>query len=102
MGLEFIEMNGSKTIKVMDILLIWYLQGLGDDFKQTRDTLMSTEDVLVERVVMSHVQNIEHIYSQKENASQASNQQRPHRPRCYSCQGFSYRAVKYLNQENDK
>ena len=25
LGLEFIEMNGSETIKVMDVLLIWYL-----------------------------------------------------------------------------
>ena len=100
--LEFIEMNGSETIKVMDILLIWYLRGLGDDFKQTRDTLMSTEDVLVERVVMSHVQNMEHMYGLKENASRASNQQRPHGPRCYSCQGFGHRAAKCPNQENDK
>ena len=56
-------------IKVMDVLLIWYLRGLGDDFKQIRDTLMSTEDVLIKRVVISHVQNMEHIYGQKENTS---------------------------------
>ena len=102
MGLDFIEMNGSETIKVMDVLLIWYLRGLGDDFKQTRDALMSTEDVLVERVVMSRVQGLEHVYGQKENASRASNQQRPRGPRCYSCQRFSHRAAKCPNQENDK
>ena len=46
-------MNGSKTIRIMDILLIWYLRGLGNDFRQTRDTLMSTEDVLEEKVVIN-------------------------------------------------
>ena len=25
LGMEFIEMNGSETIRIMDILLIWYL-----------------------------------------------------------------------------
>ena len=55
LGMEFIEMNGSETIRIMDILLIWYLQGLGNNFRQTRDTLMSTEDVLEEKVVINHV-----------------------------------------------
>lgn len=51
----FIEMNGSKTIKIMDILLIWYLRGLGNNIRQTRDTLMSTEDVLEEIVMINQV-----------------------------------------------
>ena len=55
LGMEFIEMNGSETIRIMDILLIWYLQGLGNNFRQIRDTLMSTEDVLEEKVVINCV-----------------------------------------------
>lgn len=77
MGLEFIEMNGSEMIKIMDILLIWYLRGLGNDFKLTRDTLMSNEDILVEKVVLNRVQGMEHVYMQKENASRANQQGRP-------------------------
>ena len=102
MGLEFIEMNGSETIKIMDILLIWYLRGLGDDFKQTRDTLMSNEDILVEKVVLNRVQGMEHVYMQKENASRANQQQRPRGPKCYSCEGFGHIAARCPNQEDDK
>ena len=103
LGLEFIEMNGSETIKVMDILLIWYLRGLGDDFKSTRDTLMSTEDVLEEKIVMSRVQNVEQMNGLGENASRASQGQqlrRPKGPKCYSCQGFGHMAARCPNQED--
>ena len=101
LGMEFIEMNGSETIRIMDILLIWYLRGLGNDFRQTRDTLMSTEDVLEEKVVINRVRGVEQMYGQGENASRASQQDRPRGPKCYSCQGYGHKAAKCPNQQRE-
>lgn len=95
-------MNGSKMIKVMDVLLIWYLQGLGEEFKPTRDTLMSTEDVLEEKTVINQIQGIEHAGVQTaENASWVNQQAKPKGPRCYACQGHRHIAVKCLNQQKE-
>ena len=97
---EFKERHGGKMLDIDDLSVLWYFRGLGDDYATFRETLINSDKPLTGDYVLDRVED--HMQwrkqSQKENASRASQQQgKPRGPKCYSCQGFSYRAVKCLN-----
>ena len=55
---EFIEMNGSDTINLREIGVVWYLRGLGDDHANFQSNLMTSNETLTKKYVLNQVNDL--------------------------------------------
>lgn len=96
-------MNESEMVNIWELIILYFLNGLGPEYETFRDNLMSSDAVLERQFVMKKLKQHDHMRKTRttaENASRAS-QQRPRGPKCYACQGFGHIAVKCPNQQDD-
>ena len=75
---------------------------LEDRYATLHKLMISSGTKLTEDYILGCVKDVMQLCKQKrmENISQAS-QGRPCRPKYYKCQKFRYKAVKYLNQQQE-
>lgn len=52
---EFVDMNNSRNVDIDELLAIWYLHGLGDQFATLRESIIGTNTSLNPDYVLSHV-----------------------------------------------
>ena len=49
--MEFMEMNGSLKVEIMDICMIWYLWSFSPDLNTLYDSIMTTEEITEEFIL---------------------------------------------------
>ena len=58
LGEEFIDMNNSEMVNIRELIVIWYLRGLGSQYTTLRDTVMSSNATLDKEYVLSRVEDL--------------------------------------------
>ncbi|ODM15555.1 hypothetical protein SI65_09158 [Aspergillus cristatus] len=58
LGEEFIDMNGSEMVSIRELIMIWYLRGLGSQYATLRDTVMSSNATLDKGYVLSQIEDL--------------------------------------------
>lgn len=91
---EFIFMNGSKTINIDELFVVWYLSGLGPEYSDMRDRIILSDDFF-ENHVSDFVWN--HVLIQKTLRKMRTGSQRKG-PKCWSCRKFGHKAAKCSNK----
>lgn len=89
LGEEFIDMNNSEMVNIRELLVIWYLRGLGSKYATLRDTLMSSNATLDKKYVLSRIEDLMQMRgSTSEKGSRASNKgknRKKKESKCYVC-----------------
>lgn len=87
--MEFIEMNGSSKVEMMDICLIWYLWSFSSDLNALRDSIMAT-DVITEEFMLRRL-------SDRDNLDRAKGkeliQKAAETPKCFRCNRLGHMAA---------
>lgn len=79
---EFIEINGGKNINIDELAILWYLHGLGEDYANIRDTILSSDAGLEERKLLHKIRSIMKAQQSSEKASRAAGTSKP---KCFKC-----------------
>jgi hypothetical protein len=58
LGEEFIDMNGGEMISIKELIVLWYLRGLGNQYATLRDTMMSSNATLDKGYVLNWVEDL--------------------------------------------
>ncbi|EYE96670.1 uncharacterized protein EURHEDRAFT_358899 [Aspergillus ruber CBS 135680] len=58
LGEEFINMNNSEMVSIKELIVIWYLRGLGSQYTILRDTMMNSNATLDKEYVLSRIEDI--------------------------------------------
>lgn len=90
LGEEFIDMNGSEMISIKELIVLWYLRGLGSQYATLRDTVMSSNATLDKGYVLSRVEDLMQMKegSAGEKGSRAykdGKQKKKNGSKCYVC-----------------
>ena len=79
---EFIEINGGKNINIDELAILWYLHGLGEDYANIRDTILSSDAGLEERKLLHKIRSIMKAQQSSEKASKAAGTSKL---KCFKC-----------------
>lgn len=99
LGEEFIDMNGSEMISVKELVVLWYLRGLGDKYATLRDTVMSSNATLDREYVLSRVEDL--MYIRGEPAEKASRTNYQKGIKCFACKKRGHRARDCPNRQDN-
>lgn len=103
---EFIKMNGSEFINVREVIILYFLNGLGPDYQTFQDNLMSSDVVLQQKFVLNKLKQHNHMRKTgvipDENASWANQLDKEKELKCYKCQQHGHVRADCLEQNNDE
>ncbi|BCR88813.1 uncharacterized protein ACHE_50011A [Aspergillus chevalieri] len=88
LGKEFVDMNGGNKITIEELVVLWYLRGLGDKYATLRDTVMSSNVTLDEDYILNRIDDMMHMKSgSTEKGSRVSNHgnKKKKGSKCYVC-----------------
>ena len=100
---EFIEMNGNEMVNIRELIILYFLNGLGPEYETFRDNLMSSDAVLERQFVMRKLKQHDHMRKTRATAENASrvDSTKPRGRKCFACQGYGHIAAKCPSQKED-
>ena len=102
MAEEFTEMNGSRTINIDELTVLWYLRGLGDKYATLRDTVMSSDATLNEEYVLSRIEDLRQLRGQPAEKASRIQGKGKKGPKCFACEGYGHLARDCLNRQDQE
>lgn len=100
LGEELIDMNGSEMISVKELIVLWYLRGLGDKYATLRDTVLSSNATLDREYVLGRVEDLMHMRSEPAEKPSRINHQKG--IKCFACKKRGHRARDCPGKRDDE
>lgn len=98
---EFNDMNGGDMVTTKELLVLWYLRGLGDKYATLRDTVLSSNDALDKDYVMSRVEDVMQMRNEStEKASRGKQGSNQKGLKCFICQTKGHKAKDCPDRKN--
>ena len=99
LGRELVDMNGSKQIDIDELVVIWYLRGLREEYAMLKGTVMSSNVNLKKSYVLKRAIDFDQL--QGGSTEKASRIQKKS-AKCFACKKTGHRARNCPSKRDDQ
>ena len=94
---EFVDMNNSKQVSIDELVIIWYMRGLGEKYSTLKDTIMSSNETLHKDYVLSRVQDLMDMRSGE--SQDKGSRAREKSIKCFKCKKMGHKVANCPSKE---
>ncbi|BCR87868.1 uncharacterized protein ACHE_40432S [Aspergillus chevalieri] len=98
LGRELIDMNGSKKIDIDELVVIWYLRGLREEYAMLKGTVMSSDVNLNKSYVLKRAIDFDQL---RGGPTEKASRIQKKGTKCFACGKTGHRARNCLSKRDD-